>query len=1048
MPNDTAECTQCRHALPAGARFCPSCGAPVAAVAPAPPPTGERRQVAILFADLAGYTRMSSGLDAEDVHGILTRYFELADRAIERAGGTIDKHVGDAVMGVFGAPVAHGNDIERALRAALDIHAGMAAIAASVGRALAAHIGVASGEVVAAATGSDAHRAYTVTGDAVNLAARLTDVAKAGETAISDDVHRAVAALADVEALGDVAIRGLGEKQRVWKLLALRTPAAARVPLVGRDRERRRFASLLQEAAAGRRGAIVLVVAEPGMGKTRLAEAFMATALAEGAYCHVATVLDFGAGQGEDAVFALACSLLDVPPHASAAVRRDALTQAIAQGRADRGFEPYLADLLAVPQLPGSVYDAMDNDARVLGKRQALADVVTRTAARAPCVLLVEDLQWASPWVVDCLREIAASTASEAVMLVMTSRREGTACAEPWPADRTTRFDLTPLADADALTLARIHFATSPDLAQRCVDRAQGNPMFLVQLIRSGTDDDAVPASIQSVVLARLDRMPVADKHALQAAAVVGQRFGLDLLRTLIGEPGYEPRTPIERDLVRPVDDEPGVFTFAHALIRDGAYASLLHSARRDLHRTAATWYAERDVVLRARHLDRAGDPAAAAAYLAAARAEATAFHADAALALAQRGSELAAQPNDRYALAAQEGELLWSLGRAAESIAAYERARDSAADPRERAQVWIGIAAAHRLTSSVDEGLAALDEAARHATEPRDLARIHYLRGSLRFAQGEVAACEAEHARALAFAQDADDRESEALARSGLADALYAQGRMASARDMFKRCVELFAAEGATRLTIMNRGMIAIIDGYDGMIDAGLADLESAGALAHEVRHRLAETMSFEARGFLLVMAGRYEEARDVLQKGLALAREVRARRFESIICYSLSRVCWRNGEADEARRYADLAWCLARDVGPRFAGPIALGAVATVAASAADRRRALAEGERLLAKGCVAHCHIGFYRDAIELALAHGEWSEAERYAGALDDFMRPEPLRMTSLLAAAGMALAAAGRGAPDRAALEACRREAAAIGIGPLKAALDAALAAMP
>ncbi|HET9045761.1 MAG TPA: adenylate/guanylate cyclase domain-containing protein, partial [Casimicrobiaceae bacterium] len=368
-----AECVQCRAALPAGARFCPSCGAPVTDRASAQAPAGERRQVAILFADLAGYTRMSSDLDAEEVHRILTRYFELADAAIERAGGTIDKHVGDAVMGVFGAPIAHGNDIERALRAALDIHAGMAAIAADVGRPLAAHIGVASGEVVAATTGSDAHRAYTVTGDAVNLAARLTDVAKAGETAISDDVHRAAAALADVEALGDVAIRGLGAPQRVWKLLALRTAAAARVPLVGRDRERRRFAALLTDAATSRRGAIVLVAAEPGMGKTRLAEAFMATALAEGAYGHAATVLDFGAGQGEDAVYALACSLLDIPPHASGAVRREALMHGIAQARADSASEPYLADLVVVPQLAGGVYDAMDNAARLQGKRQALA---------------------------------------------------------------------------------------------------------------------------------------------------------------------------------------------------------------------------------------------------------------------------------------------------------------------------------------------------------------------------------------------------------------------------------------------------------------------------------------------------------------------------------------------------------------------------------------------------------------------------------------------------------------------------------------------------
>src|SRR4029077_15887566 len=188
------------------------------------------------------------------------------------------------------------------------------------------------------------------------------------------------------------------------------------------------------------------------------------------------------------------------------------------------------------PQPAGSLYDAMDNEARRQGKLAALVDVVERAAARAPCVLLVEDVHWASPWVLECVQAIGGVTARHPVVVLMTTRREGTALDAAWPAERTTRIDLAPLAAGAAPARAPLHFATSADLAQRCVDRAQGNPLFLVQLLRSGTDDDAVPASIQSVVLARLDRMPAADKRALQAAAVVGQRFGLDLLRTLIGD--------------------------------------------------------------------------------------------------------------------------------------------------------------------------------------------------------------------------------------------------------------------------------------------------------------------------------------------------------------------------------------------------------------------------------------------------------------------------------------------------------------------------------
>jgi class 3 adenylate cyclase/tetratricopeptide (TPR) repeat protein len=1023
-------------------------GAATAASAPPPAPAGERRQVAILFADLAGYTRMSSGLDAEEVHRILSRYFELADGAIERAGGTIDKHVGDAVMAVFGAPVAHGNDIERALRAALEIHAGMAMLAADVGRPLAAHIGVASGEVVAAATGSDAHREYTVTGDAVNLAARLTDVAAPGETAISDDVYRAAGARIVVEAAGEMPIRGLAAQQRVWKLRSMRSFAGARAPLVGRDAERRRFAALLSEAAATRTGAVVLVVGDPGMGKTRLTEAFTATVLAEGAYMHSATVLDFGAARGEDAVHMLLCGLLDVPPHGDATVRRDALDQALRQQRGAVESEPCLADMLVVPQRAGGVYDAMDTEARQQAKRESFVDVVERAAAQAPCVLLVEDIHWASPWVLECLSAVGAIVERCPVLLVMTTRREGAALALAWPPQRTTRFDLAPLAAADALALARIHFATSADLARRCVERAQGNPLFLVQLLRSGADDDAIPASIQSVVLARLDRLPATDKRAIQAAAVIGQRFDLDTLRNLIADAAYDAAVPIERDLVRADEREPGTLTFTHALIRDGAYASLLHSARRDLHAAAARWFEHTDPTLRAKHLDRAGDRAAAEAYLDAARMEAAAWRIDAALALAQRGGELDAPAPVRHALATLEGDMHRSLGRAPASIAAFERALAVAGDDAERCTAWIGVASGHRVTSDIDAGLAALDRAATFARgRPHDAARIHYLRGNLCFAKGDVARCGEEHEQALRLAREYGDRTCEAHAQSGIADALYAQGRWLSARAAFQRCVDLCDELGLTQFALMNRCMIGFIDVYRGAPYDAVAVFDEARRVAHAIRNRVAETMAYESEGGMLAMCGYYDRAKPLLEHALELARETGTRRFEAFIVHSMVRVALHDGDLETARAHAREAWRIASEVGPRFAGPLALGSVAATAASDEARDRALREGERLLAEGCIAHCHFGFYSEAIDIMLRAGNWSEAERYAEALEAFSRAEPLPWTDLQVARGRALAAAGRGHPDRAVLENCRRTAASLGYPAALPALDAAIAAL-
>ncbi|HEY2818317.1 MAG TPA: adenylate/guanylate cyclase domain-containing protein [Casimicrobiaceae bacterium] len=1045
MPTSLQSCLECRGALPQGARFCPLCGARVAAgdVAPA----GERRQATIVFADLSGYTRLSSTLDPEETHRLLTRFFELTDAVITRWGGAIDKHIGDAVMGVFGAPVAYGNDVERAIRAAVDVHANIGVLAKEFNRPLTAHVGIASGEVVAAATGSAAHRTYTVTGDAVNLAARLTELARGGETVVSADVQRTLAALADFEPLGPIAIRGLASSAPAFRVAALRKLPSIQQPLLGRDRERARFSGLLAAASAGRSGAVALIRADPGMGKTRLSEALLADSANQGAICIGSTVLDFGIEQGRDAIHTLICNLLEVSPATDASARRAALDRTITLETVEPDDEPFIADLLMIAQRTGSVYDALDNATRHRGKLRALASVVERTAARSPCVLLIEDIHWASPWVLEAAREVASCGERAPVILLMTSRRDGDPVDSTWPRGRMEVFDLAPLDHGDALALARAYLASSPDLALRCVERAQGNPLFLMQLLKSDTDESTVPPTIQSVVLARLDRLSIRDKSALQAASVIGQRFGLELLRHLIGDDEYAAVAPIERDLVRADSARPDQMMFTHALIRDGAYASLLHSSRRDLHLTAARWYETRDLTLRAEHLDRAGDPAAAEAYLAAARAEVAALRVDAALELAERGATLGAMPAIRHALAMVEGTLDLDLGRGPKALAAFERARDFATSNDERCAAWIGIASVHRLTSDVALGLAALDAALPFAAASgnvREHAHIHYLCGSLHFTAGDIELCRAEHERALQLAQECGDVEREAQAQSGVADALYAQGRMQSARAAFARCVELCDRNGFAPSAIMNRCMLAVIERYFGAQETALASLEHARSMATKVKLRAAEAMAEECIGWVLASCGRYSDARAPLEHGLALAREIGMRRFEVVCLLCIARVLKGEGAEQEALSAARAAWELCEEFSPRFAGPSALVLIAALVHDDGERRQSLAAAERLLAEGCVGHTHLEFYPAAIDIALDKREWSEAERYADALEDYARAEPLPWSRFYAMRGRSLAAAGRGSVDRALLAQLRDEALALGYVAAVPAIDEAL----
>lgn len=1048
-------CPGCDFVNEPGMAFCGGCGGALGrAVHDRPSATPEHRQVAVLFVDLVGYTRLTARLGPEDTRTLLDSFFAAVDGVVERHGGSVAQHLGDCVMALFGAPIARGDDVDRAVHAALAMPAAMLRLSSQVGLELAVHAGIAVGDVVAGPTGSDTHRIYTVTGDAVNLAARLADRAAPGELLIADPVRLALAAPARLEDLGPVVLEGVDRPIRVHRLVGLRpTPAVDTDAIVGRAAELRRLATLLTRVAGSGRGGMVLLRGDAGIGKSRLLREARVRAARHGFACHHVQVLDFGAGEGREPIRVLMRGLLGVEP----GDQLTALPEAAQAVPLPEILRPFLFDLLdmPLPQELDHLVAAMPDSERRLARQQALAAVIGAAGARQPLLLVVEDVHWADRDTLDDLRAIAQVIADLPLLLVMATRREGDPVDAAWRssagAAQLATIDLRPLRNDAARRLARRWLAGADELAAgHCVARAQGNPLFLEQLSRHLRErgDDTVPTTVQTLIQARVDRLEPGDRDALRGASVLGQRFTLPALRAILGQPDYAPRQLVERLLVRPTGDD---FLFAHALIRDAVYDLLLRTRRRELHSRAAAYFAGRDAVLHAQHLDRAGEPTASAAYAVAAQQQAESYRNEAALELAARGLELATLPATRFALACLVGRLQLDLGRAPAAESAFAMALDLAHDAAERCRALLGLAAAMRLSDRLEEALAWLDAAQDTASAPgliAELSGIHHLRGNLMFPLGRPEECAREHETALQHARAAGSPELEARALGGLGDAEYARGRMIAAHAAFGRCCELARLHGFGRIEAANRPMVAISCWYTLDLDRTLQESDAAVALALRVGHRRGAIIAHHAAVMSLLLRLDLGRAEVRVGEAQALTAQIGARRFEAENLLFLAESRMLAGEREAAAALAEQAMGSSRETAVSYFGPCVLGMLAWVAGDRHARAAAIDEAEALLAHGSLAHNFLLFRRYAIEAALDAGDWDEADRHAGALEDYAAAEPSPWTELFVARGRALAAHGRTPGEagiRAELRRLRAAAMRFRVDAALPALDAALA---
>jgi adenylate cyclase len=627
-------CNSCGFEASADFAFCPKCGAKLAAVpAPLPPastaPDSDRRPVTVLFADLAGFTALSEGLDPEDVRAIQSDLFREMSASIDRYEGFVEKFVGDAVMAVFGAPRAHEDDPERALRAALLMRERMDALnrgwERKVGRPLALHIGVNTGPVVAGRIGSAADAAYAVTGDTVNTASRLQSAAPAGDIFVSEATYQLTHhafAFAPHEA---IRLKGKSEPVAVYQLLGpLAAPRSARgltglglaAALVGRERELRRMEATFDDTRAGR-AHVLSIIGEPGAGKSRLQEEFFARLEA--------------AGRLEDTTIRrAACSALGEQTYgAVATLLRDAYrvehgdSVEVARSKLAKGLVPLgvdAEDRAAMVAALARVLGLDQDDARVRHlepeqlKRQifmAILALVEQRLAAGPLVLVVEDLHWADAASIEMLGAIADRLADRPLLVLLMYRPTLTADALGTSRVAHTGIEVTALSRLDSEALLAEWFGDSTRLFPErlralILERAGGNPLYLEEvvrdliaagvLVRDGlawrcTEEAAtaqVPSTLHGLLLARVDRLDAAERQVIQEAAVIGPRFEVPLLKAVSAEPAavdWALDALIGADLVTPGPEH----RFRHGLLQEIVYQNILVARRTELHTRVGT---------------------------------------------------------------------------------------------------------------------------------------------------------------------------------------------------------------------------------------------------------------------------------------------------------------------------------------------------------------------------------------------------------------------------------------------------------------------------
>jgi class 3 adenylate cyclase/tetratricopeptide (TPR) repeat protein len=903
-------CGSCGVANPAGNRFCHGCGAGLAA-GPAPAfPTpqsytpkhlvdkilstqaakeGERKQVTVLFVDVSGFTSLSERLDPEDVHRLMRRAFELMLDEVHRYEGTVNQFLGDGIMALFGAPIAHEDHARRAVHAALGIRAALTTLADDARQRLGVEFvvrqGLNTGLVVVGAIGNDLRMDYTAVGDTTNVAARLLNQAERGRVLVSESTHRLVEGHFEARALGQAALKGRTAPVPVWEIVAARAPrsrldvASERglTPYVGRTPELRALHDGL-EAARGGRGQVIFVVGEPGVGKSRLLHEFRAR-LGDAATWLEGAAISFGRSIAFHPVVDMLRRRLGIDEHdGEADIATKVEREVVGLGHDLRDTVPYLRTLLSVD--PGDAAVAAMDPRRRRGEiLAALRRLLVRLAEQRPLVLVWEDAHWMDTATEEALHLVSDSVPTNRILQVLTYRP---GYAHPF-GERSyhTRIALGALSGDDSVRMAASMLAAPslpPGLQEVLVRKAEGNPFFVEEVVKSlleigvlrregdryvlarRLDEETIPDTIQGVIMARIDRLEEAPKRTLQLASVIGREFTRRLLDR-IGDLRDTSDTLLRELKAVELIYETAVFPelaymFKHALTHDVAYASLLVQRRRELHRTIALaieeLYAERlaeQYEILAHHFIRAEEWERAFEYLERAAAKASrAFAVREAVSLYTDALDVAERLGDRVpparrmALVRAKSQQLYAVGDfvaarpEAERLLALARAAgDRAAEAS--ALAWLGF---------VSQWALDLDAALAHAAEAVHVAE----------------AVGVETARGLGYLT------------TGYVHALA--GRIEEGRRALDTAVAISGPAGDPATQSLGMQLTAFVEGWQGRWDAAHAHAVRALEIARSQPLIATLIRALWARGIVLTGKGDYDAALATYEEGLALGEKI----------------------------------------------------------------------------------------------------------------------------------------------------------------------------